>query len=87
MLAQFIHSAYLCGANLLINYDMDKQTIEKKPILPTISALEVDETTSFPVERFNVVRATAAQAGLAQHKTFKTNISDDRTVITVTRTA
>ena len=66
---------------------MDNNKEEKKPILPTLSSLEVGESTVFPVERFNAVRSSAAQAGLAQHKSFSTNISDDRTVITVTRTA
>ena len=35
MLAQFIHSAYLCITNILIYTDMDKKINEKIPIRPT----------------------------------------------------
>lgn len=74
-------------AKLQTNIDMNNETDIKLPIAPSIKALEVDESVDFPVERNNPVRNAATQIGLIQHKTFKCNISEDRTVITVTRTA
>jgi hypothetical protein len=66
---------------------MNNETEIKLPIAPSLKALEVGEQVSFPVERNNAVRNTATQLGLTLHMGFTCNISDDRTVITVTRTA
>jgi hypothetical protein len=65
---------------------MSNETIEKLPIAPSLKALEIGGHVTFPVERGNIVRNAATQIGLIQRKTFKCNISDDRTTITVTRT-
>lgn len=59
----------------------------KLPIAPSIKSLEIGEHVTFPVERVNPVRNAATQIGLIQHKTFTCNIGDDRTTVTVTRTA
>lgn len=66
---------------------MDNNLDTKLPIAPSIKSLEVGEHVSFPVERQNVVRNASTQIGLIQHKRFQCNISDDRTTVTVTRTA
>jgi hypothetical protein len=66
---------------------MNNETDIKSPIAPSIKSLEIDAHVSFPVERQNAVRNAATQIGLIQRKAFTCNISDDRTVITVTRTA
>jgi len=66
---------------------MNNETTEKLPIAPSLKALEIDEHVSFPVERQNAVRNAATQIGLIQRKNFVCNISEDRTTITVTRTA
>lgn len=65
---------------------MNNETLEKLPIAPSIKALEIGESVDFPVERNNPVRNAATQIGLIQHKTFRCNISADRSTITVTRT-
>lgn len=66
---------------------MDNKNDEKLPIAPAIKALEINETVTFPVERLNAVRSTATQLGLQHHKSFTCSVSDDRTTITVKRTA
>lgn len=66
---------------------MSNNIEEKLPIAPTINALEVGESAEFPSERVNAVRTTANLQGLTQHKTFKCALSEDRSTITVTRTA
>jgi hypothetical protein len=66
---------------------MSNKIEEKLPIAPTINALEVGQSATFPSERTNAVRTTANLQGLTQHKMFTCALSDDRTVITVTRTA
>lgn len=66
---------------------MSNNIDEKLPIAPTINALEIGESAAFPSERTNAVRSTANIQGLTQHKEFKCNLNDDRTVITVTRIA
>ena len=65
---------------------MDNKNDEKLPIAPTINALEVGQSAEFPSERTNAVRSTANIQGLTQHKVFTCALSEDRTVITVTRT-
>lgn len=66
---------------------MSNKIDEKLPIAPTINALEIGESAAFPSERTNAVRSTANLQGLTQHKEFKCNLNNDRTVITVTRIA
>lgn len=66
---------------------MDNKNDNKSPIRPQINALEVGQSVAFSSERTQVVRNTATQLGLSDHKEFKCNISDDRTSITVTRIA
>lgn len=66
---------------------MDNKNEEKQPLAPQINALEVGESVTYPIERLNVVRSTSSQLGLMNHKQFSCSISDDRTTITVTRTA
>lgn len=66
---------------------MSNETENKIPIRPQIKALEIGQSVQFPSERTQVVRNTASQLGLSDHMEFDCNISDDRTVITVTRTA
>ena len=74
-------------AKLQTNNNMNNETDIKLPIAPSLKSLEIGEHVSFPVERQNAVRNASTQLGLIQRKTFTCNISDDRKVITVTRTA
>lgn len=66
---------------------MSNETDTKLPIAPSLKALKIGESVTFPVERNNVVRNAATQIGLIQKKKFECNISEDRTLITVTRVA
>ena len=66
---------------------MSNETDTKLPIAPSLKALKIGESVTFPVERNNVVRNAATQIGLIQKKRFECNISEDRTLITVTRVA
>lgn len=65
---------------------MSNKIEEKLPIAPTINALEIGGSATFPSERTNAVRTTANIQGLTQHKVFTCALSEDRTTITVTRT-
>jgi|GEM_PF-838030 len=66
---------------------MSNKSDNKLPIRTQINSLEIGQAVAFPSERTQVVRNTATQLGLTDHKEFRCNISDDRTQITVTRIA
>ena len=66
---------------------MSNKSDNKLPIRKQINSLEIGQAVVFPSKRTQVVRNTATQLGLTDNKEFRCNISDDRTVITVTRIA
>ena len=65
---------------------MSNEIDNRMAIRPQINSLEIGESVTFPSERTQVVRNTATQLGLSDHKKFTCAINDDRTTITVTRT-
>lgn len=58
---------------------------ESQNIKSIIVALEVGQSTDFPVERLDYVRVISSNAGLTLGRKYKTATKRDERVITVTR--
>lgn len=66
---------------------MTNKNDKKLPVAPTINKLEIGESATFPVERMTTVRATATQRALIMGRAYSCLLNEERTAITVTRTA
>jgi hypothetical protein len=60
----------------------------KKPVSPTLKAMQVGDTASWPIERLDVVRITAGRvAAMKRREGWKFALKTAGLVVEVTRTA
>lgn len=65
---------------------MEKKTVEKLPIHPTLKAMNVGDVVSFPLKQLNGVRSSAVTIGTMHNKKFATHVNRVDMVLEVTRT-
>ncbi len=64
---------------------MNNLNDQKIAIAPTISKLEINETASFPQERYNTVRSTCTNLSIYRDVRYTTRLDRSTRTITVTR--
>lgn len=62
-------------------------TEKKVKVRPALTAMEVGEQLTFPIENTKSVRAQSSDLGLILDRIYKTETNRDERTITVTRTA
>lgn len=64
---------------------MEKENMEKKPILPTYRKMKVGETQAWPMCQLASIRSNTSMFGLMSDKKFKSHVNREKGVIEVTR--
>ena len=65
---------------------MTTKNEEKQPIAPVISKLEINETVTYPSERYNAVRNTCSNMSISNpDMRFSTCLDREARTVTVTR--
>jgi hypothetical protein len=65
---------------------MNTKTV-KKPIMPTLRGMKVNQTEIYPIERYTTVKSIASLSGLSFGMEFSTSVKRDEGIVLVTRIA